>query len=77
MMKLLIISVTLCALLCGCTLWTRSQEKAARAGADAAGSLFGIPPLITDTVFTAALALTHYLAHKNGRRVERKQAKAA
>lgn len=58
---------------CGCLRLTTAQEDGLKHGAGAAGTLFGLPPIVTEAVVTLILGITHVVAHKNGRRCERKK----
>ncbi len=56
----------------GCVQITRKQADDAKKTGGAVVGLFGLPPIIGETVVGLVLALTNVVAHKNGRRVERK-----
>ncbi len=73
MIKFLLVLTMLCAIgVSGCIEITRKQADNAKKTGGAVAGLFGLPPIVGEGLVAIGLALTHTVAHKNGRRVERR-----
>lgn len=69
---LLVLTMVSAIAVSGCVQLTRKEAEDAKKTGGAVIGLFGLPPIIGETVVAAVLALTGAVAHKNGRRIERK-----
>ncbi len=74
---IVILSLSLCLFAVGCHRLTPTQEAGIQHGTAAVGTVFGLPPIVGETLGAAIVGLIGAFAgHKNGRRCERKKAKA-
>ncbi len=58
----------------GCTITRKQADDAKKTGGAVVG-LFGLPPVVGESIVAGVLAVFTTVAHKNGRRVERKCAR--
>lgn len=72
MIRFLVVVTMLCAIAAaGCTITRKQADDAKKTGGAVVG-LFGLPPIVGETLVAGFLALTHTVVHKNARRVERR-----
>ncbi len=76
-MKALLFFTVLSCLAAGCERLTPTQEAGVRHGSGVVGTVFGLPPVVGESIGGVLVAVLGLFAgHKHGRRCERKKQKA-